>query len=59
MDICHENATCSDVVGGEGSFSCNCNPGYTGNGTTCVGEETVEHFMLVHTYCVNKCPSGT
>ena len=33
---CHENATCTDVVGG---FNCTCNTGYTGNWTLCVGEK--------------------
>ena len=32
---CHENATCSDVVGG---FNCTCNTGFTGNGTFCEGK---------------------
>ena len=32
---CHENATCSDVVGG---FNCTCDTGFTGNGTFCEGE---------------------
>ena len=38
VDTCHENATCFDVVGGEGSFNCTCNTGYTGNGSSCTGE---------------------
>ena len=29
---CHENANCSDVVGG---FNCTCNSGFTGSGTFC------------------------
>ena len=29
---CHENANCSDMVGG---FNCTCNSGFTGNGTFC------------------------
>ena len=36
--MCHENAACSDVVGGENSYNCTCNPGFTGDGTSCVGE---------------------
>ena len=40
VDTCHESATCSDVIGGAESFSCSCNPGYTGDGTSCVGELT-------------------
>ena len=45
VDTCHESATYSDVVGDAGSFSCTCNPGYTGNDTSCVGElRTVKSF---------------
>ena len=29
---CHENANCSDVVGG---FNCICNTGFNGDGTIC------------------------
>lgn len=37
-DNCHDTlATCTDVVGGEGSFQCTCIPGYTGDGVTCTG----------------------
>ena len=32
---CGENAACSNT---EGSFSCACNAGYTGDGVTCTGE---------------------
>ena len=34
-DDCSEFATCSDIVGGEGSFQCTCNTGYSGDGTAC------------------------
>ena len=34
MDDCHDNATCNN---NNGSYSCNCNSGYTGNGTYCQG----------------------
>ena len=33
---CHQYATCDNE---EGSFECTCNTGYTGDGTSCVGEE--------------------
>ena len=33
---CHGNATCSNT---DGSFTCACNVGYTGNGVTCAGME--------------------
>ena len=38
VDICHVSATCSDVVGGEDSYSCICNNGYVGDGFSCLGE---------------------
>ena len=31
-DNCHDNATCSN---NDGSYSCSCNSGYTGNGRDC------------------------
>ena len=31
-DKCHSDATCSD---GDGSYTCTCNVGYTGDGFTC------------------------
>ena len=32
QDSCHSNATCSNNVG---SYSCQCNSGFSGNGTVC------------------------
>ena len=34
-NFCHVNATCINT---EGSFRCICNPGHTGNGSTCFGK---------------------
>ena len=34
-DNCHVKATCTNTVG---SFTCQCNVGFEGNGTHCVGE---------------------
>ena len=34
----HSLATCIDVIGGDGSFECRCNEGYTGDGVTCTGK---------------------
>ena len=31
---CHQNATC---INNAGSFTCQCNIGFTGNGTSCTG----------------------
>ena len=31
-DDCHADATCTDT---EGSWTCDCDPGYTGTGTEC------------------------
>ena len=46
MDICHENATCSDVIGSEDSYNCTCNAGYTGDGFSCIGENTLIILIL-------------
>ena len=32
---CHVNATCKNL---HGSYSCNCKPGFDGNGTDCIGK---------------------
>ena len=37
---CHENAQCTNT---EGSFTCSCNPGYTGDGVNCTSK-------LLHNY---------
>ena len=47
-DNCSVNAICSDTVGGEDSFQCTCNTGYTGNGVNCTSEK-VMHALLVFT----------
>ena len=35
MNDCHVDATCTNT---DGSFTCACKPGYTGNGTDCTGK---------------------
>ena len=40
---CHPMATCTDTIG---SFTCQCQNGYTGNGQTCTGKnETFTEYM--------------
>ena len=34
---CDDNASCSDIVGGEESFQCSSNSGYSGDGVNCTG----------------------
>ncbi|MCP5014729.1 MAG: hypothetical protein GY938_05520 [Ketobacter sp.] len=34
---CDSNATCTNTAG---SFTCACNSGYTGNGTSCSGKNS-------------------
>ena len=34
MDICHADANCTDM---EGSFTCQCNNGFIGDGINCTG----------------------
>ena len=48
--MCHENAACSDVVGGEDSYNCTCNPGFSGDGLSCVGKLTFVTDFVTHTY---------
>ena len=44
---CHENATCTDT---DGSYTCMCDDGYTGDGFNCEGElYTVKPFYTGHT----------
>ena len=31
---CHRNSTCTNSIG---SYSCECNQGFNGNGTICIG----------------------
>ncbi len=44
---CHQNATCNNV---DGSFTCVCKPGYSGDGTICTGKINFFYFleMLLH-----------
>ena len=44
LNTCDGNATCTDSFGG---FSCECNPGFMGNGTSCESEISDE-FIIHH-----------
>ena len=35
---CHNNATCTNA---DGSFTCACDTGYSGNGVTCTGRQKI------------------
>ena len=47
-DNCDANAACTDT---EGSFTCTCNPGYTGDGITCTSESTYLTIIVSSTPC--------
>ena len=38
LDDCDEQATCIDTIG---SYTCNCNSGWTGDGLSCEGKFTL------------------
>ena len=40
-DGCHDNATCSDD---NGSYTCVCKNGFTGDGFNCTGNKSRYHF---------------
>ena len=44
---CHANATCSNT---DGSFTCTCDSGYSGNGVTCSGTMKIDvvGFFVAH-----------
>ena len=44
---CSEAAMCTNT---KGSFSCHCEPGYSGNGTYCIGNS---FFIISMTCCYN------
>ena len=45
-DPCHTNATCTNIAG---SYTCECNEGYTGDGYDCKGE-CLHKFLHVLQY---------
>ena len=57
-DNCHDTlASCTDIVGGSGSFECACITGYTGDGVTCTSMST--HIIISnHSSEDNTCSVG-
>ena len=50
---CHNNATCLNT---NGSFTCSCKTGYSGNGMQCEGKVTtfiadLSNEMFINNYC--------
>ena len=43
-DSCHENAQCINT---EGSYTCSCNPGYTGDGINCTSKLYIVTFCTI------------
>ena len=41
---CAANAACTNT---DGSFTCICNTGYSGDGITCVGKDTCKNFYYI------------
>ena len=61
---CHSNATCKNS---EGSYTCTCTSGYSGNGTNCTDKNEcndnpcsslVNCTNTVGSYVCSACPSG-
>ena len=42
LNNCHENAQCTNT---EGSYTCSCNPGYSGDGVNCTSKLIMERAM--------------
>ena len=47
VDDCDDNAACQNS---KGSFTCTCNSGYFGNGSSCLG--ICNLFTKTHIFCV-------
>ncbi|CAH3156243.1 unnamed protein product, partial [Porites evermanni] len=48
---CHANANCTNT---KGSFECTCNPGYSGDGVNCTGENNTSVFFLMNLFLINS-----
>jgi len=53
-DNCDENATCNNT---DGSFSCDCNSGYTGDGVTCTADNPCEKEVCDDESCQMQGPT--
>ena len=64
-DNCHTTlASCTDIVGGSGSFECTCITGYTGDGITCtsMGMNSTTIAITVTTTLllgINECTTNS
>ena len=43
-DVCHANATCTNTIG---SFTCDCNKEYTGDGKNCTGIQCLLDIAII------------
>ena len=50
-DNCHEGAQCANT---EGSYTCTCNPGYTGDGVICASKLTTPLLATFCTYLIHQ-----
>jgi len=48
---CHANATCTNT---QGSFTCSCKTGYSGNGRNCSGKKNFFSFHFESNENINK-----
>ena len=53
IDSCHDNATCSDE---NGSYTCVCKRGFTGDGFNCTGEPLKFDYINVRVITFLKKP---
>ena len=49
LDDCDPNATCINTFG---SYNCLCNTGFTGDGFTCAGQQSIGFFIRSSSDCI-------